>query len=195
MIERAKRTIQSIVVAGLFITALAPAVARDREEPSSSARLSTASVAGLKAPAKIIVDVWGIPHIYAGNESDLFFLQGFNAARDRLWQIDLWRKRGLGLLAKDFGPDYVEQDRALRLFLYRGDMNAEWASYGPKAKNYAEAFVAGINAYVADVRAGRRPRSLEFKIAGTMPDPVVGGVRGAGHVDLNAAEFRIGGVL
>jgi Penicillin amidase len=46
----------------------------------------------------------------------MFLLQGYNAARDRLWQIDLWRKRGLGLLAKDFGPDYVAQDRATRFF-------------------------------------------------------------------------------
>src|SRR5437899_12276443 len=105
MIARAKRTIQSMVAAGLFITALAPAVAREREESSSSARLSTASVAGLKAPGKIIVDVWGIPHIYAGNESDLFFLQGFNAARDGLWQLDLWRNRGQGLSARGFGGD------------------------------------------------------------------------------------------
>ena len=101
--------------------------------------------------------------------STMFFLQGFNAARDRLWQIDLWRKRGLGLLAKDFGPAYAVQDKALRLFVYRGDMNAEWAAYGPKAKTYAEAFVAGINAYVADVRAGKRPLPIEFRIAGFIP--------------------------
>src|SRR5260370_24015319 len=136
----------------------------------SAARQTSTDVAGLQSPGQILVDVWGIPHIYAGNEHDLFFLQGFNAARDRLWQIDLWRKRGLGLLAKDFGPAYAEQDKALRLFLYRGDMKAEWAAYGPKAKTYAEALVAGINAYVSDVRDGRRPRPPEFKIAGTMPD-------------------------
>ena len=124
----------------------------------------------MQAPATSLVDVWGIPHIYAGNEHDAFFLQGFNAARDRLWQIDLWRKRGLGLLARDFGPSYVVQDRALRLFLYRGDMTAEWASYGPKARSYAEAFVAGINAYVTDVREGRRPLPAEFRLAGTEPD-------------------------
>ncbi|OAF16039.1 PbsX family transcriptional regulator [Bradyrhizobium centrolobii] len=147
------------------------AIAREKENPLESARQVKTDVAGLKAPAQILVDVWGIPHIYAGNEHDVFFLQGFNAARDRLWQIDLWRKRGLGLLAKDFGPAYAEQDKALRLFLYRGDMNAEWAAYGPKAKTYAEAFVAGINAYVADVRAGKRPLPIEFRIAGTMPDP------------------------
>lgn len=141
-----------------------------KETGISNARQVKTDVAGLNRPAEILIDVWGIPHIYADNEHDLFFLQGFNAARDRLWQIDLWRKRGLGLLAKDFGPAYVEQDKALRQFLYRGDMKAEWAAYGPKAKTYAEAFVAGINAYVADVRAGKRPLPIEFKIAGTTPD-------------------------
>ena len=57
-------------------------------------------VAGLKEPAEIIVDRWGIPHIYAKSEHDVFLAQGFNAARDRLWQIDLWRRRGLGLLSE-----------------------------------------------------------------------------------------------
>ena len=82
----------------------------------------TLSVAGLAQPAEIRIDRWGIAHIYAADTRDAFFLQGYNVARDRLWQVDLWRKRGLGLLAKDFGPDYVAQDRATRLFLYRGDM-------------------------------------------------------------------------
>lgn len=166
------RVIQKLCTAAISAALLAaPAIARDKPNPLGSARQTKTDVAGLNAPARILIDVWGIPHIYAGNEHDLFFLQGFNAARDRLWQIDLWRKRGLGLLAKDFGPAYAEQDKALRLFLYRGDMNAEWAAYGPKAKTYADAFVAGINAYVADVRAGKRPLPIEFRIAGTMPDP------------------------
>lgn len=166
-----RQAIQSLLLAGVFAAALiSNAAARDKDGLPSAARLTTTSVAGLQSPGQILVDVWGIPHIYAGNEHALFFLQGFNAARDRLWQIDLWRKRGLGLLARDFGAAYVDQDRALRLFLYRGDMTAEWASYGPKAKTYAEAFVAGVNAYVSDVREGRRPTPAEFKIAGTMPD-------------------------
>lgn len=166
------RVIQKLCTAAIFAALLtSPAIARDKLNPLGSARQTKTDVAGLNATAQILVDVWGIPHIYAGNEHDLFFLQGFNAARDRLWQIDLWRKRGLGLLARDFGPAYAEQDKALRLFLYRGDMNAEWAAYGPKAKTYADAFVAGVNVYVADVRAGKRPLPIEFRIAGTMPDP------------------------
>jgi hypothetical protein len=67
------------------------------------------AVSGLERPAEIIIDHWGIAHIYAASKRDMFFLQGYNSARDRLWQIDLWRKRGLGLLAKDFGADYVRK--------------------------------------------------------------------------------------
>lgn len=52
------------------------------------------NVAGLTAPADIVIDHWGITHIFAADIHDAFFLQGYNAARDRLWQIDLWRKRG-----------------------------------------------------------------------------------------------------
>ena len=127
------------------------------------------SVKGLSAPAELVVDHWGVPHIFAGSQRDAFFLQGYNAARDRLWQIDLWRKRGLGLLAKSLGPAYVEQDRAARLFLYRGDMNAEWNAYSPDARTSVEAFTAGINAYVAEVEAGKKPLPVEFNL--TQSDP------------------------
>ncbi|HVY89018.1 MAG TPA: penicillin acylase family protein, partial [Hyphomonadaceae bacterium] len=127
-------------------------------------------VKGLTAPADIVVDHWGIPHIFAGNQHDAYFLQGYNAARDRLWQIDLWRKRGLGLLAKSFGPSYVDQDRAARLFLYRGDMTKEWAAYAPDAHETVQAFTDGINAYVNEVKAGQKPLPVEFKLTDSMPD-------------------------
>ena len=45
-------------------------------------------VEGLSGPAEILVDRWGVPHIYAETQYDAFFVQGFNAARDRLWQLD-----------------------------------------------------------------------------------------------------------
>ncbi|MCM2502160.1 penicillin acylase family protein [Aureimonas altamirensis] len=129
------------------------------------------SVAGLDAPAEILIDHWGIAHIYADSERDALFLQGYNAARDRLWQIDLWRKRGLGRLSESFGPRYVAQDRAARLFLYTGDMDAEWAAYGPKAKDQTDAFVAGVNAFVEEVLSGKREMPVEFRVSGTRPEP------------------------
>ena len=138
-------------------------------DTSALERDLTFDVPGLAAAARIRVDRWGIPHIEAASLSDLWFVQGFNAARDRLFQIDLWRKRGLGLLAADFGPGYLEQDKASRMFLYRGDMEAEWASYAPDAKEICQRFVDGINGYIA--LAEKRPELLppEFAMLGTKP--------------------------
>ncbi len=126
-------------------------------------------VAGLKQPAEILVDRWGVPHIYANSVDDAFFVQGFNAGRDRLFQIDLWRRRGLGRLAEVLGPAYVEQDTAARLFLYRGDMGKEWAAYGPDAQAIAQAFVAGVNAYIDWLGTHSNRMPLEFKLLGYRP--------------------------
>ncbi|HEV7692770.1 MAG TPA: penicillin acylase family protein [Hyphomonadaceae bacterium] len=154
---------------GLVALVLAvPALAQPA--PSTAIKQQAWDVKGLEAAAEIVVDHWGIPHIFAGSARDAYFLQGYNAARDRLWQIDLWRKRGLGLLTKSFGPGYLEQDRASRLFLYRGDMEKEWTSYAPDARMTVEAFAAGVNAYVAEVRAGTKPLPVEFKLTSTTPD-------------------------
>ena len=95
------------------------------DDTGSPIERESAEVPRLSGPAEIIVDRWGIAHIYADSALDALFAQGWNAARERLWQLDLWRKRGLGLLSETFGPAYIEQDRATRLFLYRGDMEAE----------------------------------------------------------------------
>ena len=127
------------------------------------------TVSGLQQPVEILVDRWGVPHIYAKNFDDAFFAQGFNAARDRLFQIDLWRRRGLGQLSEVLGPGYVEQDKAARLFLYRGDMAKEWASYGPQAQRMATAFAAGINAFIDWSAAAPERLPLEFNVLGYRP--------------------------
>jgi penicillin amidase len=139
-----------------------------------SANLEGSSVSrfrvdGLTATAEILVDRWGIPHIYAQSLDDVFFAQGFNAARDRLWQIDLWRRRGLGLLSEVFGPQHLERDRAVRLFLYRGDMHAEWLAYGSDTKRVATAFTAGINAFVDLTRRDPDLLPVEFAELGYTP--------------------------
>lgn len=139
-------------------------------EIGSAVVQETRSVVGLEQPGEIIIDHWGVPHIYAGTDRDALFLQGYNAARDRLWQIDLWRKRGLGRLAESFGPSFVDQDRAARMFLYRGDIEAEWAAYGPNGRTHAEAFVAGVNAHVQQVLDGSEPLPLEFRLTQTQPE-------------------------
>jgi penicillin amidase len=129
----------------------------------------SAVVAGLERPVEVLVDEWGVPHVFAERTYDAFVAQGFIVARDRLWQIDLWRKRGLGEMAKDFGPAYVEGDRMARAVLFRGSLYREWLSYASDAKRIAESFVAGVNAYVELTE--RQPELLpeEFRLLGYRP--------------------------
>ncbi|MGE0224929.1 MAG: penicillin acylase family protein [Acetobacteraceae bacterium] len=136
-------------------------------EPSRQA----ITVPGLEQPAEIVVDRWGIPHIRARTAHDVFFVQGFNIARDRLYQIDLWRKRGLGRLAADYGPGFLAQDRAARLFLYRGDMQAEWDAYGnPDGEAICRAFADGINAYITLAEADPSMLPPEFAAMRIRPE-------------------------
>jgi penicillin G amidase len=121
---------------------------------------------GLMKSAEILRDKWGVPHIYAASQNDLFFTQGYMAARDRLFQIDLWRRIGTGRLSEVLGPQALNRDRVARLVRYRGDWNAEWSSYSPDARDIAVSFTNGINAYIKSLN-GRRP--LEFRIAGYDP--------------------------
>src|SRR5690606_30346657 len=89
---------------------------------------STIDLPGVSQPVESLRDQPGVSHIYAQHQHGLFFAQGLNAARDRMWQLDLWRRQGEGKMAEQFGPRFIEQDRAARLFLYRGDLQAEFAS-------------------------------------------------------------------
>ncbi len=123
-------------------------------------------MAGLSAPVRIVRDRWGVPHIYAQGRDDLFFAQGFVQAEDRLFQMDLWRRSVQGRLAQVLGANFIERDAMTRRFQYRGNPEAEWASYGPETRLIAAAFVRGINAWVA--RALDQPPE-EFLHAGWRP--------------------------
>jgi penicillin amidase len=121
---------------------------------------------GLKEPVEVLRDRWGIAHIYAKNTHDLFFAQGFVAAQDRLFQIDLWRRQATGEMAEVFGPKFVEADLFARSLTYRGKMADEWTSYAPDTKEIATAFTDGINAAIDQF--GDKP-PIEFQILGFKP--------------------------
>jgi penicillin G amidase len=122
---------------------------------------------GLSQPVRVVRDRWGVPHINARNEDDLFFAQGFVQAQDRLFQMDLWRRSVQGRLSEVLGPNFIERDPMTRRVQYRGDIEAEWTSYGPGTKAIATAFVRGVNAWVAIARE-RLP--AEFALAGWQPE-------------------------
>lgn len=161
--------LQTIFSAHADTSALTTSAHAQKQVSQLPGTQQTWQVKALQQPVQILLDRWGVPHIYAKNQDDLFFAQGFNAARDRLFQLDLWRRRGLGQLSEVFGANFLEQDKAARLFLYRGDMHKEWAAYGKQAEQLSQRFVAGINAYVDYVHKNRDALPIEFKTLNYLP--------------------------
>jgi len=150
----------------------APASLESRAKAALAVLHGTLSVPGLRQPVRVQRDRWGVAHIYAQNQHDLFFAQGFVVAQDRLFQMELWKRSGQGRLAEILGPSYVKRDTSARLLRYRGDMDAEYKSYAPDTTEILEAFTSGINAYIAEIqRPGGIGLPLEFQLAGFKPDP------------------------
>jgi penicillin amidase len=129
----------------------------------------TLAVPGLERPVEIIVDRWGIPHIYAETEHDLFFAQGFNAARDRLFQLEIWRRQATGTVAEVLGRRELKRDIGTRLFKFRGDITRELNHYHPRGAMIIQAFVDGVNAYIDRTVQDNGLLPMEFDILGIAP--------------------------
>ena len=131
----------------------------------------TLRVAGLQQPVEVLRDRWGIPHIYAQNTHDLFFAQGFVSAQDHMWQMELWRRNGDGLLSEVLGPEFEDRDRLSRLLAFRGDWDAEMEKYNPQGKVIFPSFAEGVNAAIREtIEAHKVP--IEFQLMGFVPQPV-----------------------
>jgi penicillin amidase len=148
-------------IVAVMSCAVAPILAAQRPD--------TLRAAGLRQPVEILRDNSGISHIYAKNEHDLFFAQGYSAARDRLFQLEIWRRQATGTVAELLGRRELERDIGARLFKYRGDMGRELARYHPHGAAIVGAFVDGVNAYVAETERNPALLPLEFRLLGTKP--------------------------
>ena len=132
---------------------------------------STLEVAGLAQPVEILRDRWGINHIYAKSEGDLFFAQGYAAARDRLFQFELWRRQATGTVAEILGPKELKRDIGTRLHMFRGDLKAELNWYHPRGEAIITAYVRGVNAYIAEALRNPSTLPIEFTMLGITPAP------------------------
>ncbi len=126
-------------------------------------------IPGLREPVEVIRDEWGVPHIYAENDDDLFFAQGYVMAQDRLWQMEMWRRWHAGRLAEIFGPEALVYDRRTRLMMFRGPWDeTEWTSYHPDAERLFSAHANGVNAFIDQTRNNL---PVEFQLTGVVPEP------------------------
>jgi len=126
-------------------------------------------VEGLNQSVEILKDKWGISHIYAQTEHDLFFAQGYNAARDRLFQFEIWRAQATGTTAEILGPRAIDRDHGTRLFKFRGNMGQELSHYHPRGVDIVGAFVHGVNAYIDEIMQNPDDLPLPFKILDIEP--------------------------
>ena len=123
----------------------------------------------LEEPVEILVDRWGISHIYAQTEHDLFVAQGWNAARDRLFQLELWRRQATGTVAEILGPRELQRDIGTRLFKFRRDLEQELGHYHDDGVAIINAYVDGINAYIERTEQDPSLLTIEFELLGITP--------------------------
>jgi penicillin amidase len=131
--------------------------------------VSTLTLAGLHKPVIVRRDERGIPHIEATNDADLYFAQGYVAAQDRLWQMDLLRRTARGELAEIFGNTVLEEDKRHRIYGFAALADGLAARLTPEASAVLDAYAAGVNAYAAALDAKSLPP--EFQILQYKPRP------------------------
>ena len=123
---------------------------------------------GLKEEVEVIRDRWGVPHIYAASEEDLFFAMGYVHAQDRMWQMEFQRRLAAGRLSEVIGEATLEFDRIFRILgLYRA-AEADLAVLDPASRHILDAYSAGVNAYL-DAHPGRW--SVEISLLRFAPEP------------------------
>jgi penicillin amidase len=119
---------------------------------------------GLKEDVEIIRDTYGVPHIYAKNEPDLYLALGYAMAQDRLWQMEFLRRLGHGQLSEVFGEDFIKADRYFRMLTAAG-LNRESPT---ELAFIRKSFADGVNAYI-EIHGDQLP--FEFKLLGYKPEP------------------------
>jgi penicillin amidase len=110
-------------------------------------------VPGLLSPVEIVRDVYGIPHITAENDHDLYFAQGYVHAQDRLFQMDMERRVARGELAEIYGDKALPADRLFRHLGFSARAPGLFASLPEKSKAIVRSYCSGVNAAMASLGA------------------------------------------
>ncbi len=120
----------------------------------------------LRSGATIRRDEWGIPHIKAENEYDLFFAQGFATAQDRLFQMDFDRLRCLGRAAEYLGPSAVAQDTLMRRRRMDRVSKLDYSIASEAVRTALDAYSDGVNAFIESTSS----LPVEYALLGTKPE-------------------------
>jgi penicillin amidase len=151
----------AIVITMVVATVVGVSLVR-RPFPQTSGRLA---VSGLTANVSVLRDEQGVPQIYADNSQDLFRAQGYVAAQDRFFEMDVRRHITAGRLSEMIGQDGVETDRVIRTMGWRKVAEAELPTLAASTRQYLQAYADGVNAYIT--AAGSPDKmALEYSVLG-----------------------------
>ncbi len=156
--------VSTLLVAVLAVTAIGYHLVT-KSFPKTS---GTIKVAGLENEVKIFRDEYGIPHINAQNEHDAFFAIGYTHAQERLWQMELERRVGMGRLSEILGAPALPIDKMFRTLGLWQYVHKISPTLDDDTRKTLQAYTDGVNAYIADNK-GRYP--IEFDMLQFEPEP------------------------
>ncbi len=144
-------------------------------EPTDNDYNASLKFPDLQGNAEVYFDERLVPHIYADNEKDLYFIQGFLHAKFRLWQMEFQTHAAGGRLSEIFGTkngtaNFLKIDRFFRRLgmVYGAEKSLEALEADSITKNELDAYTAGVNAYIGDLKPNQYP--LEYKLLNYQPE-------------------------
>jgi len=155
-----------VIAAGVGFAVLT-LVGRDPGPPAHGAL----AAGGLAAPARVVRDPFGVPHVEARTLPDAYFALGFAHAQDRLWQMELSRRSAHGRLAELFGEGVLAEDRLARTLGFAEAARREAPKLGREARAALDAYAAGVNAWLGEIAANRAARPFELRWLALEPEP------------------------
>ncbi|MCC2545976.1 penicillin acylase family protein [Hymenobacter sp. BT175] len=141
------------------------------ETPTSFPEQHRLDLPGLQQPVQVRFDERHVPHIFAQNNQDLYFAQGYLTARDRLWQMEFQTHVAAGRLSEIVGGERLETDRYFRRIgmVYGAKRSLAVMMADPTTRTVLESYSAGVNAYINSLTPQTLP--FEYKLLGYAPEP------------------------
>ncbi|MCX7744525.1 MAG: penicillin acylase family protein [Flavobacteriales bacterium] len=132
---------------------------------------ATLELEGLLEDVKVVFDDRMVPHIFAKNEHDLFFAQGYITASHRLWQMEFQTHFAAGRISEIVGEKAIDLDRMQRRkgLLYAAELTVEAFERDSLANSILQAYSDGVNAYIKSLNYKHLP--LEYKLLNYKPEP------------------------
>ena len=167
LVRRISLSVVVLVVIAIVVATVVGVSLVRRPLPQTSGELS---VSGLTSKVTVLRDDQGVPQIYADNAQDLFRAQGYVAAQDRFFEMDVRRHITAGRLSVMVGKSAIQTDRVIRTMGWRRVAEAELPTLAPSTRQYLQAYADGVNAYIT--QAGSPDNmAVEYSVLGqSFPD-------------------------